>query len=57
MFKHKINRLLNEFGIKQEALISLINSNRVTFAKNLKYNSFDKQEETLILSKYGSLLS
>lgn len=56
MFREKINRLLNDFGIKQEALIEVIKSNRVTFAKKMKDNSFSEEEKALILNKYGSLL-
>ena len=56
MFKLKIEKLLNEFGIKQEAIIELINSNRVTFGKKLKDNSFTEEEKTVILNKYGALL-
>lgn len=56
MFKQKIERLLNEFGIKQEVIIELINSNRVTFGKKLKDNSFSDDEKTKILNKYGALL-
>lgn len=47
---------MNDFGIKQEALIETINSNRVTFAKKLKDNSFTEKEKQLILDKYGKLL-
>jgi hypothetical protein len=56
MFKLKVNRLLNEFHVKQEALIDIIGSNRVTFAKKLKDNSFSEEEKQLILNKYGALL-
>lgn len=56
MFKEKVNRLLNEFGVKQEAIIEIIGSNRVTFAKKLKDNSFSDKEKKAILNKYGALL-
>jgi len=56
MFREKINRLLNEFGVKQEALIEVIKSNRVTFTKKMKDNSFSEDEKALILNKYGALL-
>lgn len=56
MFKQKVDRLLNEFGIKQEVIIELINSNRVTFGKKLKDNSFTEEEKAKILNKYGALL-
>lgn len=57
LFKQKIEKLLNEFGIKQEALILTIGSNRVDFGKKLKDNSFTEIDKQLILAKYGSLLS
>lgn len=57
LFKQKIERLLTEFGIKQEALILTINSNRVDFGRKLKDNSFTEMDKQLILLKYGSLLS
>jgi hypothetical protein len=56
MFRIKLERLMNEFGVKQEAIIATINSNRVTFGKKLNDNSFSDKEKELILSKYGSLL-
>jgi hypothetical protein len=56
MFKHKINRLINDYGIKQEYIIDLIGSNRVTFPKKLKTNDFSPEEKTKIEEKYGSLM-
>jgi hypothetical protein len=56
MFRLKLERLMNEFGVKQEALIETINSTRVTFGKKLKDNSFSNEEIRLILDKYGKLL-
>jgi hypothetical protein len=56
MFRLKIERLLKEFGIKQEAIIELIGSNRVTFAKKMANNSFSESERAAILNKYGALL-
>jgi len=56
MFKLKIERLMNDFGVKQEALINTINSNRVTFGKKMIDNSFTPQEKEKILTKYGKLL-
>ena len=40
MFKLKLERLMKEFGVKQEALIETINTTRVTFGKKMKDNSF-----------------
>ena len=56
MFKLKIDKLINEFGIKKEKLIELIGSNRVTFGKKLKDNSFTNEEQSKIMSVYGPLL-
>lgn len=47
---------MEEYGIKQQALIDLINSNRVSFPRKVKDNSFEPEEEKAILNKYGSLL-
>jgi hypothetical protein len=47
---------MNEFGVKQEALIETINSTRVTFGKKLRDNTFTDDEKRLILEKYGKLL-
>jgi hypothetical protein len=56
MFKIKLNRLINEFGIKKNKLIELIESDRVDFGKKLKDNSFTDEEQKKILDIYGSLL-
>lgn len=56
MFKLKLERLMKEFGVKQEALIETINTTRVTFGKKMKDNSFSDVEMRLILDKYGKLL-
>lgn len=47
---------MNEFGVKQEALIETIGSNRVTFGKKMADNSFSPIEKERILLKYGKLL-
>ena len=57
MFRLKLIRLINEFGIKKEYLISLIGSNRVTFSKKLKGEiEFSDFEKSLIINKYFKLL-
>lgn len=56
MFKNKVLKLINDYHIKRNALIDLIGSNRVTFAKKLENNSFEPDEQKAILNKYGSLL-
>jgi hypothetical protein len=56
MFKDKVLRLIEEFKIKRNALIDLIDSNRPSFAKKLSDNSFTDQEQAKILDRYGKLL-
>lgn len=56
MFRLKLERLLNEFGVKQEKLVELLKSDRGTFKKKMKDNSFSKEEQDKILSVYGVLL-
>lgn len=56
MFKIKIKRLIDEFGVKQNKLIELIESNRVEFGKKRKDNSFSLKEQKQILDVYGKLL-
>jgi hypothetical protein len=57
MFRQKIDQLMKDFGVKQEYIIQLINSNRVTFKKKMNTNDFSDAEKNLILQKYGKLLS
>jgi len=56
MFKLKLERLINEFGIKIEKLIELVGSNRGEFKKKRLSNDFTKEEQDKILNVYGSLL-
>lgn len=56
MFKNKVNRLITEFHIKKVGLVELIGTNRVSFDKKMKDNSFTILEQNAILSKYGVLL-
>ncbi len=57
MFRLKVIKLINEYGIKKEYIIELINSNRVTFPKKLKGEiEFTGIEKTLIINKYGSIM-
>lgn len=56
MFKNKVHILINDYHIKKIALINLIDSNKVTFDKKMKDNTFSGLEQSLILSKYGALL-
>ena len=56
MFREKVKRLINEYGIKQNAIIELIESNRVAFPRKIRENNFSQDEQQKILNKYGSLL-
>lgn len=56
MFREKVKILMDDFGIKQEAIIALIKSNRNSFGKKMKDNTFTEKDKMLILEKYGSLL-
>jgi hypothetical protein len=56
MFRDKVKVLMDDFGVKQQVLIELISSNRVSFPNKIKNNSFDSEEQKAILDKYGSLL-
>ena len=56
MLRQDINRLIDDFGVKQEAIIKTLNSNRVTFAKKMRDNSFDEKDRKSLHEKYGSLL-
>ena len=56
MFREKVKRLINDYGIKQEYIIDLINSNRVTFPKKLDSNDFSYEEREKIRAKYGALM-
>lgn len=56
MFRYKVNRLLYEFGVKQEFLVALLNTTRGTFKKKLDNNSFSDEDQHKILKVYGKLL-
>ena len=56
MFKNKVNTLIKDFHVKKIALVNLIDSNKVSFDKKLKDNSFEPEEEKIIMDKYGALL-
>ena len=57
MFRLRVIKLIDEYGIKKEYIIELINSNRVTFPKKLNGNiEFTPHEKQLITNKYGSLM-
>lgn len=56
MLKQKIEILINTYGVKQEAIISCLRTNRVTFGNKMKDNSFNESEKIALMSKYGALL-
>lgn len=57
MFRLKVLKLIEDYGVKKEYLIELINSNRVTFPKKLKGEiEFTEPEKQKIKDKYGTLL-
>ena len=56
MLKVDIEKLINDFGVKKEAIIKHIGSNRVSFSKKLNDNSFTNNEKILIKNKWGALL-
>lgn len=56
MFREKVKCLIDDYGIKQEYIIKLINSNRVTFPKKLESNDFTEDEKNKIKEKYGTLM-
>jgi len=57
MFKYKLEKLINEYGVKREYIINLIGSNRVTFKKKLENNDFNEHERAILIQRYGSLLN
>ena len=57
MFRLKVKRLIEVYGIKQEYLIELINSNRVSFPKKLETDGFTDDEVSKIKAKYGALMN
>ena len=56
MLREDINKLINDYGVKKEAIINCLNSNRPTFSKKMKDNSFNSDDRFLIYNKYGALL-
>jgi hypothetical protein len=56
MLRQKIEILKNTYGVKQEAIISCLNSNRVTFGVKMKDNSFTDSDKNALMLKYGALI-
>lgn len=56
MLRKDINKLINDYGVKREAIINCLNSNRPTFSKKMKDNSFNDADRFLLYNKYGALL-
>lgn len=54
MFRLQVIGLIKNLGVKQQALIDLIGSNRVTFSKKLNGEiDFTTKERKLIKEKYN----
>jgi hypothetical protein len=56
MLRNDINKLTDEYGVKKEAIIKLFETNRVTFAKMMKDNSFDQYHKARLYLKYSRIL-
>jgi|GEM_PF-3898780 len=57
MFRLKVLKLINDYGIKREYIIELISSNRNSFQKKMKGEvEFSEHEKELIKNKYGSIM-
>lgn len=56
MLREKINKVIEEYGIKRQAIIQTIGSNRPSFQKKMKDNSFTEQEKNLFMAKYGAFV-
>jgi hypothetical protein len=56
MLRNDINKLINDYGVKKEAIINTIGSNRVTFAKMMKDNSFNPHHRARLYLKYRGIL-
>jgi len=56
MLKEDILKLIKEYGVKREAIIKTIGTNRVSFQKKLDDNSFSINDKYFLYAKYGKLL-
>ena len=57
MLRDKINRLTKDFGIKKRIIIEALDTNRVTFGKKMKDNSFTPDDCHKINDKFGKFLN
>ena len=57
MLRDKINRLTKDFGIKKRIIIEALDTNRVTFGKKMKDNSFTLDDCHRINDKFGKFLN
>lgn len=48
---------MNEYGVKQEKIIEILETNRVTFGKKMKDNSFTPEDCHNINNKFGKFLN
>ncbi len=56
MLRTVINKLIEDYGVKKEAIINCLKSNRPTFSKKMRDNSFNDADRFLLYNKYGALL-
>ena len=56
MIRSDINKLIKDYGVKKEAIIAVLDSNRPTFSKKMKDNSFEQIDKVRLYSKYRGIL-
>ena len=57
MLRDKIERLTKDVGIKKRIIIEALDTNRVTFCKKMKDNSFTVDDCHRINEKFGKFLN
>ena len=57
MLRDNINILTKDFGIKKRMIIETLDTNRVTFGKKMKDNSFTSDDCHRINDKFGKFLN
>lgn len=55
MVRIRIQRLINDYGVKKEKIIEILETNRVTFAKKMKDNSFSEDDKYKLKLVYKDL--
>ena len=56
MLRNDIDKLIRHYGVKREAIIKVLQTNRVTFGKKLADNSFDAIDKSRLYSLYRGIL-